>query len=56
MEGRYSVDVCYRIDGNRAEQLIQGVVGWPAVSVVVWIGVLYEALVDWTQGTRVVSQ
>jgi hypothetical protein len=56
MEARYCVDLRCRTDGSRVEGVVRRVAGRAVVRVVVWIGVLYEALVDWTQGTRAVLQ
>ena len=55
-EARSCVDLCYQTVGSRVERVAAGPVQKIAANVVAWVGVLCEALVDWTQDTPAVLQ
>jgi hypothetical protein len=56
-EARSCIGLCYQTVGSQVEKVaVRPVRGIAANVVVAWIGVLYAALVDWTQGTPAVSQ
>ena len=56
MEARSCVDLCYQTVGGLVERVAARLVQRIAANVVAWVGVLCEALVDWTRDTPAVWQ